>query len=110
MTLVWDSNDLIETTIAELYPDVFNGNSKPDIPASETPADLIDKRSDNHVSLGRGRYLRDQLYRVLLCSDAMKELKKKLVFQFLELLQRKTCPHEDASIDVVSFLYHFLKK
>ena len=54
MTLVWDSNDMIERTVAELYPEVFNANSKPDIPSSETPADLMDKRSDNHVSLRRG--------------------------------------------------------
>ena len=50
MTQVWDSNDLIERMTAELYPEIFNGNTKPDDPNTETPEDLMDKRSDNHVS------------------------------------------------------------
>ncbi len=50
MAQVWDSNDLIERVQAELFPSVFNGNTKPEDPDEVTPEDLMDKRSDNHVS------------------------------------------------------------
>ena len=49
MTQVWDSGDMIATQQIEMYPDTFNANSKPDKPGEETPRDLMDKRSDNHV-------------------------------------------------------------
>ncbi|XP_072036605.1 mesenchyme-specific cell surface glycoprotein-like [Amphiura filiformis] len=48
MSLLWDSKDMIEKLHSELYPSTFNGNSKPDDPNTETPEDLMDKRSDNH--------------------------------------------------------------
>ena len=50
MMQVWDSGDMIAKQQIELYPETFNANSKPDKPSEEEPRDLMDKRSDNHVS------------------------------------------------------------
>nr|XP_054768551.1 mesenchyme-specific cell surface glycoprotein-like [Lytechinus pictus] len=44
---VWDSADDVERRMKESYPDVFNGDTKPDEADNETPGDLHDSRSDN---------------------------------------------------------------
>lgn len=49
LTRVYDSGDEIERLIAEQYPLVFNSETYPDRPASESPPDIADKRSDNRV-------------------------------------------------------------
>ena len=48
-SLVYDSGDEVERMHAAYYPEVFNGNTKPDDSAVETPEDLMDTRSDNQV-------------------------------------------------------------
>ena len=48
-SLVYDSGDEVERMHAVYYPEVFNGNTKPDDSSVETPEDLMDKRSDNQV-------------------------------------------------------------
>ena len=48
-SLVYDSGDEVERKMAVNYPDVFNGNTKPDDAAEESPEDLMDTRSDNQV-------------------------------------------------------------
>ncbi|XP_072174718.1 mesenchyme-specific cell surface glycoprotein-like [Diadema setosum] len=47
LSLVYDSGDEVERTIAQYYPDVFNTNTKPDDADEDTPASFFDKRSDN---------------------------------------------------------------
>eukprot|EP00057_Strongylocentrotus_purpuratus_P031824 XP_785779.2 PREDICTED: mesenchyme-specific cell surface glycoprotein [Strongylocentrotus purpuratus] len=47
LTRVYDSGDEIERLIAEQYPLVFNSETYPDRPESESPPDIADKRSDN---------------------------------------------------------------
>ncbi|XP_071946081.1 mesenchyme-specific cell surface glycoprotein-like [Antedon mediterranea] len=47
LTMLYDSGDEIERMMALNYPDVFNGDTKPDDPSEETPEELFDSRSDN---------------------------------------------------------------
>ena len=47
--LIYDSGDEVERMHALYYPEVFNGNTKPDDADADSPEDLMDTRSDNQV-------------------------------------------------------------
>ncbi|XP_033119888.1 mesenchyme-specific cell surface glycoprotein-like [Anneissia japonica] len=49
LTMIYDSGDDVERMMSLYYPEVFNGNTKPDDANEEKPEDLFDTRSDNKL-------------------------------------------------------------